>query len=309
MKAISLFILCVMSALASLGQNCQLGIAPVVIIQDEDIPENVLNLLNSRLTTALSASGITSDESIGQFIIAGRFNHIMEDVVAGPPMQFAVHTNLTIFIGSSESKQIFSSKSFDLRGVGTSKQKALINCLQSINAKNETFEQLVEDGRKKIIAYFDNNYKQILAKASQAASINEFDKALYYATSIPECSQGYHSSCETAETIFKKYIDYDSQMLLAQAKVVWAASPNNIGAKNASCFLRLIDPNSKSGAGAQILISEIKKITRSDYEFEHVEIHNDDMAIKTAYIDAAKQIGVAYGRGQQPSTTNISWMK
>lgn len=49
-------------------------------------------------------------------------------------------------------------------------------------------------------------------------------------------------------------------MLLAQAKVVWAASPNNIGAKNASCFLRLIDPNSKSGAGAQILISEIKKL-------------------------------------------------
>lgn len=67
---------------------------------------------------------------------------------------------------------------------------------------------------------------------------------------ISESSQGYHSSSELAEALFKKYIDYDSQMLMAQTKIVWAASLNNIGAKNSSYFLRLIDPNSKSGAEA-----------------------------------------------------------
>jgi len=291
------------------AQNCDIPIRIITSPQVENIPDGAIDMLNSRLATAISTDGIMASVPYGQFFITAKFNHITEDVVPGSPKQFAVHTSLMLLIGDIEGQQIYSSTTFDLRGVGTSTQRAIINSLQYINAKNSNFEQFVKSGRDKIVAYFNNNYSAILAKANKAASMNDFDKALYYACSIPECCIGYTEATSDIIRIFQSYIDNDSAILYNKASSVWSSSPNYEGAKIASLYLSLIEPTSAVYSKSQQLASEIKKTVRGDFTFEKQEKYKDSIAINKAYIDAARQIGIAYGNGQKETTTNLLWIK
>ena len=57
------------------------------------------------------------------------------------------------------------------------------------------------------------------------------------------------------------------------------------------------------------LMKEIKSQVRSDIDFEMREKYADNVKTERDYIDAMKAVGVAYGKGQQPSTTNLMWLK
>lgn len=291
------------------AQNCDIPIRVISSPQIENIPETVLEMLNSRLITAVSENGIMASVPYGQFFLTAKFSHVTEDIIPGPPKQFAIQTLLTLFIGDIEGQQIYSSKTFDLRGVGTSTQRALTNSLQTVNARNSNFEQFLNAGKEKIINYYNANFSSILAKANKAASIKDYDKALYYACSIPECCSGYSEAAKDIIRIFQSYIDDDSQNLYTKAYTAWSSSPNSHGAEIASLYLSLIDQSSAIYSKAQQLADEIKGTVRGDFIFEKQTKYKDSIALKKAYIDAARQIGTAYGNGQKETTTNLLWIK
>lgn len=291
------------------SQNCDVPIRVISLPQIENIPEAALDMLNSRLATAISTDGIMASIPYGQFFVTAKFNHVTEDVVPGPPKQFAVHTSLTLFIGDIVGQQIYSSKTFELRGVGTSVQRALINSLQTMNAQNKNFKQFINAGRDKIINYFNNNYNTILAKANKAANIKKYEEALYYACSIPECCTGYTEASNNIIRIFQSYIDNDSDILYNKAYSAWSSSPNPDGAQIASLYISLIKPSSSVYSKSQQLVNEIKETVRGDFIFEKQEKYKDSLTLKKACIDAARHIGTAYGNGQKETTTNLLWIK
>ncbi len=313
MKYLVVSIICVIANLSltsnGFAQNCDIPLRIVNCPQVENVPDGVIDLLNSKLSNAVSSDGEMAPIQYGQFFITAKFNHITEDVLAGPPIQFSAHTSLTLFIGDLEGQQIYSSKTFDLRGVGYSSQRALINSLQQINSRNSNFGQFVDFGRRKIIAYFDNNYSAILAKANKAANMKKFDEALYYVCSIPECCSGYKEASNEILKLFQAYMDNNSEILYEKAYSAWISSPNSDGARIASTYLSLIEPTSDVYSKGQQLAKEIKSTVREDYVFEKQEKYKDSVSIKKAYIDAARQIGVAYGSSQQETTTNLFWIK
>ncbi len=297
------------TAIIGNAQNCDIPIRVISSPQVENIPETALEMLNSRLITAVSENGIMASVPYGQFFLTAKFNHVTEDVVPGPPKLIAIHTLLTLFIGDIDGQQIYSSKIFDLRGVGTSTQDALINSLQSVNASNSKFEQFLTTGRDKIINYYNANFSSILAKANNAASVKDYDKALYYACSIPECCIEYSKVTNDIISIFQSYIDNDSQSLYTKAYMAWSSSPNSHGAEIASLYLSFVDQSSSIYSKAKQLAEEIKGTVREDFIFEKQTKYKDSISLRKAYIDAARQIGTAYGNGQKETTTNLLWIK
>ena len=59
---------------------------------------------------------------------------------------------------------------------------------------------------------------------------------------------------------------------------------------------------------AKALYNEIKQKVTSDWDFENREKYKDEAGLKKQRIEAARAIGVAFGNGQQPVTTNITWL-
>lgn len=56
------------------------------------------------------------------------------------------------------------------------------------------------------------------------------------------------------------------------------------------------------------IFNEIKQKVTSDWNFENREKYKDEAGLKKQRIEAARAIGVAFGNGQQPVTTNITWL-
>lgn len=305
----ALAILSFAPALQAAAQGCDIPIRVMSMPQAENIPESTLDMVNNRLASAITAAGTMAPADYGQFFITAKFNHSTEDVVAGPPKQVAVNTTMTLLLGDIEGEQIYASKTFELRGVGTSTQRALANAMKPLNARNPAFEQFVKAGKDKIIAYYDKIYPSILAKADRAASLNKYDEALYYACSIPECCVGYTEASDHVARIFKEYVDRDAEILYKKAYAAWGAAPNEEGAREALAYLSLVEPSSAIYPKCQKLAQEIKNTVRGDYEFENMGKYNDEVSLKRAQIEAARQIGVAYGSGQKESTTNLLWVK
>ena len=263
----------------------------------------------AQLETALSLNGMVVNGDYSQFFITGKFTNFIKDVTSTVPAKTTVNTLLTLSMGDLASQTIYASQSFELRGVGESDTRAFMMALRKLNRNNKDLTAFATKGKKQIVDYFDRNYKSIISKASRASSLRHYEEALYYITSIPECSKGYAEAAPVTERIFKLYIDYTGKKLLAEARAAWAASPDSAGAEKAFASLIQIDFESSAYPDAEALAREISKITQRNWDFENREKYNNEIELRRSTIEAARAVGVAYGSHQQPTTTNIMWMR
>jgi len=300
--------ICLASANAG-AQNCNINLAVLPMTQGEDVPASSEDYLLTRLSQMLTAEGITSDPLQGQFFISAKFNHITEDITPGPPAQTALHTYLTLYMGDLASETVYATSTLELRGVGTSTQRAFINAMRALNAKNANIASFIERGKSKIIDYFNKNYRSIIAKAKRAAEKNDLEQAMWHLVSIPECCIGYNEAYALEQKYFQTYIDRVGTKLYSAALAAWSAHPDQTGAEEAFALLIQIDPESAAYPKAVALASEMKASIKSDRDFELREKYHDSIDIEKNRIDAIRQVGVAYGKGQQPSTTNLMWLK
>ena len=277
--------------------------------QTEDVPDATIDFMNTRLTQIATADGITRDPLLSQFFLAGKFNHIVEDIVPGPPRQTALHTQLTLYIGDLSSHTTYASVTLELRGVGTSDQRAFINAMQTVNAKNPQIKDFLTKGRKKVLDYYNTHYRQILAQAERAASQHKYDEALWRLVSVPECCTGYSTVKTYIDRYYKKYIDQEGVRLLNAAKAAWGVHPDQTGAADAYSYLMQIDPESASYPAATALANEMRQSIKSDRDFELRKKYQDQIDLEKSRIEGARAVGVAFGNGQQPVTTNITWLR
>lgn len=295
----------IFTATPAVADDCQIDLTVTTSKQTEDVPEIILEQLSNRLAAAITATGIVSDAKYSRFSVTGKFSHIIEDVVPGPPQQTGLHTTLTLYVIDNYTQAIFATQSFELRGVGSSSQRAFINAMRPLNAKNITFVSFVEDGKDKILDYYDDNYSTIITQAEQAAKLRNFEEALFYLTAVPVCCKGYSKVAKTTVTIYDEYAEVIGKQLLLAAKAEWGACPDALGAERALEYIKLIDPYTDIYNDALKLADEISKSVKSDYIFETREKYQDEVAIEKEKIEAARSIGVAFGNGQKNSTTNI----
>lgn len=291
------------------AQDCTIDLCVLNASQTEDVPDATVDFLNNRLIQICNNDGIATDPVQSQFFITGKFNHIVEDVVPGPPVQTALQTVLSLYIGDVSSKTTYASLSLELRGVGTSGQRAFIDALKTLNAGNARINGFLKKGKQKILDYYNSHYTQILTQAERAAAQHKYDEALWRLASVPECCTGYQVVEKHILTYYQQYIDQEGLKLLTAAKSAWGVHPDQAGAAEAFSFLSQIDPESASYPAAMALANEMAKSVKSDRDFELRQKYADQIALEKSRIEGARAVGVAFGNGQQPVTTNITWLR
>lgn len=307
MKRLSQRLLTMAMCLAPLlmnGQDCDIRISVAPIEQGEQVPYAINSKIENYLMRAISRHGVTADPYYGQFFVAGRFDHVLDDIVPGPPSRHVLKTTLTLYVGDAVNKQVFATTSFDLKGVGNSEERAYINAMSSLSSKNNSMAQFIEGAKAKILDYYNQNYSSYLAKARNAMQLRNYDEALFYTSSIPECCVGYGEATQLTMQIFQSNVNYDGDMLLAQARAAWAASPNEDGAREAWFYLSQIDPSSSCYSAAMALGEQIRKSVKEDFDFEYKEKYRNEVALEKQRIAAARDIGVAWAKSQPRVITN-----
>jgi hypothetical protein len=280
--------------------------------QVEGIPAGSKSLLINKLTQAATKKGMAGGGPQGRFLLTANMDVLSKDVVPGAPNKHAYQFEVSLFIVDFIDKNIVSSTSFEVKGVGNNEAKAFTGAIRTIDLKNPTIDQFFDEGKIKIIEYFNSRCDFVIARAKALASQRQYPEAMNTLASIPEVSRDcYLKAMNEIGPIYKEFADYNCQILINVATSCWAARPNSEGAQLAGAVLSQIDPGSICYAESRQLISKMEqkvlKDENRDWKFIEKVLDNEVM-LESLRIRAWRDVGVAWGKGQQPTYNDIIWI-
>ena len=280
-----------------------------VVVEDlvEPFPAAGKAQMQSKLTNIITKNGLQSSNWQNQFFITAVVIPQTKSILPGPPTQIAAVMDVVFYIGDSYNEVIFSSTTLTIKGVGTTEAKCYLNALNNIKINSSELAKFVNDGKAKIIAYYNEKAPEILKKAQTLANMQVFDEAIWELTTIPSECKYYEQALSMSVEIYKDMLKYQCYQNLAMAKSAWVSNYDKDGAIEASQYLSLIYPDSGCYEEANTLYSEIKSRMREDYDFE-MKKYNDSVVLEKELINAAKEIGVAFGENQKSHDTNIGFL-
>lgn len=290
----------------------RIALNAIVPDQVADIPDHARSLLESKLTQVITAYGMAGEGVSPRFLVTAKMEVMTKDITPTvPPMEtytFEVYLYLVDFI----DRNILSTTSFTTKGAGTNANKAYTNALRPVNLNNPQVKRFLDDGKRKIIEYYNSRCDMVIARANAQAAQKEFGSALATLTGVPEvCRDCYMRSLEAVGPIYQQYIDHDCQVMLAVASAVWAAEPNSSGALQAGAVLSQIDPDSRCYKDAQQQISQmaakVQKDEQRDWNFM-VKVFENQVELEKLRIKAFRDVGVAWGENQQPTYNQVMWV-
>lgn len=301
-----------MLLLAAAGTHAQECEMPITIQLDEDftqVPTAATTMLRQSLSRIATANGLSTESPTTPFVLTAHCDVMDKSNLAGPPIQTAYNLGLTLYIADTYSQKKFATAYIPLNGVGTGEVKAYINAFQRINAQSAEVQQLIRNGKAKMMHHYDTQYPNILKEARRLAGLQQYEEALAMVLSIPVCSEGGPEAVRYGQELYGKYLDRMNLYILNQARAMWAAGQNQETAREVCQLLAQIDPDAACYADAAQLMKEVKAQVRSDIDFEMREKYRDQIRLESDRIAAARAVGVAYGRGQKPTTTNLMWLR
>ena len=305
-------ILTIITFLFSINTFSQDCIMPVSIILNEeftDIPAAANKVLYESLNRIATENGLTTESQSSPFALTAHCDVLNQSNIAGPPIQAVYNLGITLYIVNTYAQQKFSTAYITLNGVGSSEIKSYINAFRQISTKNREIKNLIEQGKQKMIAYYDTQYNNIIKEAKRLVSLQKYEEALAMVIAIPVCSAGGEEATEFGVKLYEKNLNHLNLLLLNQAKAIWSATQTDESANKVCEILALIDPNATCYEDAGNLMKEIKNQIRSDIDFEMKEKYNNEIALEKERISTARAIGVAFGNNQKETTTNLMWLK
>ena len=314
-KNIILFIaliVMVMTNISVFGQakNDPSAIALTIIVPEgiDGFPEGAKSVLSNKLFQVATANGLAAGENFGRFFITAIPSILTKDVVPGPPTQVAQNMEITFYIADYFDQKVFATTSISCKGVGTNDTKAYIEAIKRIGANSPQLKEFIENGKQKIVDYYIAQCDNIINKAKSLAGQKSYEEALYLLTAIPEATGGcFSKSLVETQNVYQQYVNQLCDVNFALAKSAWAAEQNSAGAQKAGIYLSNIYPDAACYGEAEKLYKEIKGKVLDDWKFV-MKMYQDGVNLESQRINAWRDVGVAFGKNQQPTTYNIAWL-
>lgn len=278
----------------------------VAVPNETDMPEEAAQYLHSRLLGLVSNHGTgVGDYGTSQFFITAKTLLESKDVVGSAPTMYSINLVITLYVVDCIYDRLYAQMSLNAKGVGESETKAYISTIKRMNVNNPKIKSFLEEGRTKIIHYYTTQGKEIMQSVRMLASQRQYEKALFILAAIPSsCEELYNKAQSAISSIYKEYVNYTGEQNLTEARALWAATQNRDGALQAGALLTKIDPDATCRPAAEQLIKEIQQRIGEEWTLQ-MKAYNDSVDLNKQRIEAARQIGVAYGNHQQPNTTNL----
>jgi hypothetical protein len=296
------------NSLGKADDIARLSIAAIVPEKAGMVPGGARTTLENKMRQIVTQNGLGASEYGSRFAIVPGINILSKDITPTAPPQEALTVEFVFYIVDAVSQTIFSQTSVQFKGVGQTDEKALIQVIRNINPKMGQFKGLVENGKVKIIEYYNSKCDVLLTNSQALASQRKYQEAIYNLMSVPDvCRECYDRSMSLSMEIYKQYDDYTCGQYLAAAKSAWANIDHDKAAEN----LAYITPDSKCYTEAQALADEIKKKLLEDgkvWDFK-LKRYNDAVDLEKQKLQTIRDIGVAYAQAlARDYYSNWDWL-
>lgn len=297
------------------------------IPESEELPYESHKLLETKLSQIISANGIADNENFVRFVLTAKVNVISKDIVAGPPQRISQKLDITLTLGDIEEDKVYAQQTISVVGIGQSLEKSYISAFKNINPKNTAITAFMQEGKEKILAYYQTHCEDIIAEAKKQASLQHYEHALMLLTSIPDvCADCFDEAARVATPIYRDMIEARGAEFLNQASAVWAKNPTKDGAKEATRLLSQINFAASCQPQAASLMREItdkmNEIDRREWEHQmqvyqdgierekrqwaqHVKEYEDRVQTQRMYLKAARDVAITYAQYQPKVVTRV----
>ena len=307
-KLFSICAAALMSATMFAAETQFLPISVYAADNSENFPEGAKAMIENKLTQLLTRNGIAGLDYMGQFVLTVTTTPLDKDIIAGPPMKISEKMEMNLYIVDAYAKTIFSSTSFTVRGLGETENKCYLNAISRMPLQTPQIAQFIQEGKEKIIGYYDHEGEALIKKAQYLAKQKKYDEALFWVALIPQQSKHYDAALAAGQAIYQQYINNECNVNLAAARQAWAAHQNADGATAAGEFLAKILPDAACYGDAMALYKELKGKVLDDWKFE-MKQYQDGVDLEKQRIEAARAVGVAYGTHQPSKEVNIDFIR
>ncbi|MDD4755721.1 MAG: hypothetical protein PHG29_06535 [Prolixibacteraceae bacterium] len=317
MKRIIVITVTLLTALTSFAQNpygkaddeARLVLNTYVPDQIEGISSIARNALENKLSQIATQNGLGGGAYNPRFIITANLVVLDKSITSTVPPMHAYSMDVNLYIGDGIDGVLFSSYTVSVKGVGNNETKAFLNGINNIKSKSPEYQRFLEEGKRKIIEYYNANCDLIITQAQGLESLHQYDAAISTLYSVPTvCRDCYQKCISLLAPIFKKKIDMECEMRLTDATNVWNAGQDYDHAIAVARILSGIDPSAACYSRAAALASRVSKrmveIDRREWNFL-MKQQQDAVDIQKLAIKAARDIGVAYGNNQPRVIYNI----
>lgn len=274
------------------------------------IPNNAKKTLKDRMQKIITKNGMGSAKNT-RFIMTANVRELNLEKSETAPVIYIYNLEVNLYIGDGIDGTLFSSCSLEVNAAGDSKEKAYMAALKKIKATDPQYQAFIDEGKKKIVDYYTAKCDFIITQAQTKAKNQDFDAAIAELMQVPDvCKECYDKCMAAAEPIYQEKINQEGAKLLAEARGVWSAGQDVAAAEAAAAILAQVNPQSSAFAGAESLNAEmakrVKELDKREWDFM-LKQQQDEVDLEKASIKAIRDIGVAYGENQQPTTYNVVW--
>ncbi|MDR1740180.1 MAG: hypothetical protein LBR45_05430, partial [Bacteroidales bacterium] len=278
--------------------------------QIEAIPEISSANLQNKLNQIIVANGF-GEEANQRFIVAANIQVLTKDITPTAPPMHAVTLEVNLYMGDGITGTLFSQTAVTIKGVGETQTKAYLNAFRNFSVKAPSYQTFLEAGKKKIIAYYNSHCEAIFRDAQVQSAAGNYEAAISILSTIPYASTDCYNKANThILQAYKSMIDRDCRAKLAQAKGIWVAGLNGDAAVRAAAeignILTTISADASCFGEVNSFFDQVGKRVR-EIDAREWNYILQDQKLEGERIKAARDVGVAFGQGQQPTTYNVRW--
>ena len=254
--------------------------------QIETFPAQAKSLLENKLSQISTNYGMGGSAINPRFVLMVNIAVLNKDISPGPPQMTAMNLQVTLFIADAIDMKKYSNTSIEVKGVGVgnNENKAYIDAIKNINVNNTEIKKFIEDGKSKIVDYYNTQSEFIIKDAMSLSKKGEYDAAMTKLAAVPDiCENCYIKTMDTMQYIYQQKIDKECMLIMRNAKTTWIANQNADGASKVAEIINSISPFSTCEPDASNLMKEISSKLAADekarWEFQ-IQKHKDVVKLK-----------------------------
>lgn len=245
------------------GSNDFLGKISLSVMMDEQTEAlfpTQKTKIESKIISLVSRYGV-SGNGPSNFVINPRLEIYDEKVAEGMRNITVVTLELNLFIKQAKANIIYATYNKQLKGSGFNKSEAITNAISQINANDPSVKAFIEEGKEKIIAFYNSKCNDIIMEADKYAGTNDYQRALAILMCVPvEATPCYEKIKNKSIELFKKYQSKQCKQVMQQAKAFEAANQYT----SVLNMLSQIDPTSGCYSESQAAIKSVESKLDAD---------------------------------------------
>ena len=293
------------------GQSQTSSIVVTGFVPEQDgLNSTATRNLENKISQMITIAGMGSIDN-SRFAIIPRIVVTDKRIQSSVPSMVVMQADITFFMGDVSTGNVFGSLTKSLTGVGETDTRAYVSMISTLKPKDSELQRFMENGKQKIINYYNENADILIKKAQQLASMSDFDGALSILGEIPEeCVEAFEKASVPMLTIYKNKIDYEGEILYREAYALWNATLDYDGAIEACNILAQISPyssaSSKAANLAESIGKRIREVDNREWNFK-LQKEQNKLELQKAMLQLATEVARAEANRPVYNYNVIGW--